>query len=192
MSKNREFVYRMSIVVLLIILIFTLVQSPRATQAAPQAAGAQLLGVTVFNVVCRSLEIANTTFTKLADLGTFTVHSSDSILELIFNGRIFAANFSEGVHGVYFELRVDGVASSIGRARAVLRSSEISGDGVYVSFTGMFSGLAAGAHTASMYVRTSTLTASGPAQNPGCYDSDVLIVKEYLPFGVTYMPLINK
>jgi len=191
MSNNRVTVYRLVIVVLLIILVFSLVQSPRTTQAASQAAGAQMLAVTVYDVESGSIANVNSTWTKLADLATFTVNSNDSLVELTFNGRVFIADFAEPSSVAYFEMRVDGAASTIGTARASLSDLE-EGQSVLVSFTGMFSGLSEGFHTASMWVRTASSTAFLAAVNPHNYESDVLIVKEHLPFGVTFLPLISK
>ena len=191
MSQKHEFFYRMIIILLTVILVITLVQSPRATQAAPQAAGAQMLAVTIFNVSCISIPTATTTYAKLTDLGTFTVHSPDSLVELTYNGRISIESNSTDA-GSIFELRVDDVTSTIGRARAVLKDAEVGDDGVQVSITGFFNGLQAGNHTASMWVRTSLGTATKPRVDTGCWSTDVLIVREHLPFGVSFLPMITK
>jgi hypothetical protein len=111
--------------------------------------------------------------------------------ELTFNGRIFVGSFTSGT-GAVFELRVDDVPSTIGRARANLRTAQAGGGGVPVSITGIFSGLAAGPHTASMWVRTSAGGAANQALvDPGCWSTDVLIVKEHLPYGASFLPAIR-
>ena len=61
-----------------------------------------------------------------------------------------------------------------------------------VSITGMFAGLTAGNHTASMWVRTYLGTATSAYLDPGCWYTDVLIVKEYLPFGMAFLPMIKR
>lgn len=190
MNKNHESVYRTIIVFLSVILVLTLLQSPRSTQAAPQAAGAQMLGVTVFNVNCTNIPKVSETYAKLTNLGTFTVHSPESMVELTYNGRISIESMTSS--GVIFELRVDDNASTIGRARAIVKELEIGGDGVQVSFTGFFNGLSAGIHTASIWVRSPYGTATYARVDTGCWSTDVLIVKEHLPFGFAYLPLINK
>jgi hypothetical protein len=156
-----------------------------------QAAGTRSTVIPqVFDVNCTSLATINSTYAKLMDLGSFTVQSSDSIVELTFNGRIFVSSFTSG-SGAIFELRVDNAASTVGRARANLRSAQAGGGGVQTSITGLFTGLAAGTHTASMWVRTSTGGAANQAMlDPGCWSTDVLIVKEYVPFGFTYLPMV--
>ncbi len=193
MNKNHESVYRTIIVFLSVILVLTLLQSPRSTQAAPQAAGAQKLGVTVFYVSNSSLAPVTSTYAKLANLGTFTVHSDDSLLELTYNGRIYAVipDISTAT-GVIFELRVDDTTSSFGRARAHIRKVEGGSGGIPISFSGMFSGFSKGDHTASVWVRTPSGTATEAMVNPGGWESNVLIVKEHLPFGVSFLPMITK
>lgn len=191
MSKNREFGYRTIIIMLTVILVMTLVQSPRTTQAAPQASGAPMVGVTVFNVSCNSRPLVWTTYSIISNLGIFTVNSAESLMELTYNGRISVNGFTDST-GAIFELRVDDVTSTVGRARAKVLDVEAGSGGVQVSITGMFKGLTAGNHTASMWVGTTYGTASTAMVNPDCWSTDVLIVKEHLPFGFSYLPMITK
>ncbi len=161
-------------------------------QASPQTAAVRpLLAAQVFNVNCTTLPSISPTYAKLADLATFTVQSPDSIVELTFNGRIFVGDFSSGT-GAIFELRVDDEASTVGRARSSLRLSEEDDNGVQTSMTGLFTGLSAGEHTASMWVRSSTIGAGINAMvDPGCWNTDVLIVKEHTPLGFTHLPAVH-
>jgi hypothetical protein len=191
MSQKHVFVYRILIVVLTVILVITLVQSPRATQAAPQAAGAQMLDVSVFEVDCLYKPSVDENYAKLGNLATFTVRSADSFLELVFNGRFYISSFTDS-SGALFELRVDDSESSIGLARANMWMEEANTPGLPISITGIFKGLAAGEHTASIWVRTLSGSANTAVVNPGCWGGDVLIVKEHLPFGVAYLPMITK
>lgn len=162
-------------------------------QATPQAAGTQPMVITrVLDVNCTSLSAVTPTYNKILNLGTFTVQSPNSTVELTFNGRIFVGSFTSGT-GAVFELRVDDAASTVGRARANLRSIQAGGGGVPASITGLFTGLPAGEHTASMWVRTSTGGAANQAMvDPGCWSTDVLIVKEYTPFGFVYLPTVAR
>jgi hypothetical protein len=119
------------------------------------------------------------------------VQSPESTVELTFNGRIYVSSFASGT-GAIFELRVDDEPSTVGRARATLRAAESGGGGVQASITGLFNGLPAGEHTASMWVRTSVSGAGSQAMvDPGCWSSDVLIVKEHTPFGSTNLPMLR-
>lgn len=161
-------------------------------QAGPQAAAVRpMLVAEVFDVSCTSLAAITPTYAKLVDLATFTVQSPDSTVELTFNGRIFVSSFASGT-GAVFELRVDDDPSTVGRARASLRTVQAGGGGVQTSITGLFTGLPAGEHTASMWVRTSAGGAGTQAMvDPGCWSTDVLIVKEHTPLGFTHLPAVS-
>jgi len=74
---------------------------------------------------------------------------------------------------------VDGNAPSLGRARAVLRSSEVGYSGVPVSITGIFTGLSNGTHTLSMWVKTSNGSGTDGTVDPGCFGDDHINIKEY-------------
>jgi hypothetical protein len=176
----------------LITLVIVLSSHALIVQAKPQSPAMMPMVIPqVFNVSCVSVPAISPTYSKLADLATFTVESSASAVEVTFNGRIFVSSFSAGT-GAVFELRVDDAESPVGRARANLRTAEAGAGGVQTSITGFFTGLAAGTHTASMWVRTSTGGAGNQAMvDPGCWSSDVLIVKEHIPFGTTYMPSVT-
>lgn len=174
------------------LIVLALVLGGRAGvgQARPQAAMQPMVITQVFDVNCTSLVTVTPTYAKVADLGTFTVQSPDSTVEATFNGRIFVGSFTAGT-GAVFELRVDNAPSTVGRARANLRAAQAGAGGVQTSITGLFSGLSAGSHTASMWVRTSAGGAGSQAMvDPGCWSTDVLIVKEYTPFGFTYLPAV--
>jgi hypothetical protein len=162
------------------------------SQARPEVASMRpMVLAEVFDVNCTSLAAITPVYAKLADLATFTVQSPDSTVELTFNGRIFVGSFASGT-GAVFELRVDDEASSVGRARANLRAAQAGGSGVQTSITGIFTGLPAGEHTASIWVRTSAGGSGSQALvDPGCWSTDVLIVKEHTPFGFTYLPTVS-
>lgn len=190
MSKNREFVYRLIIVMATVLLVFTLVQSPSLSKAAPLVAGAPMLHVNVFEVPSTTYyDSFNTTPVKLADLGTVTVSSADSLLEITYNGGIYVG-FMSGSY-VFLEIRVDNTSSTVGRARTQVQASEIDSR-VPVSFTGFFSGLVTGNHIISIWVWTSSGQANTVQLNGFDLPSDVLIVKEYQPFGFSYLPLTTK
>jgi hypothetical protein len=176
----------------LILLLLLFVSQIRIGQASPQTAALRpTVSTQIFDVNCTSLASITPTYAKLADLATFTVQSPDSAVELTFNGRIYVGSFASGT-GAVFELRVDNTPSSVGRARSNLRAAEAGGGGIQTSITGVFNGLEAGEHTASIWVRTSPGGAANQAViDPGCWSTDVLIVNEYTPFGLTHMPILR-
>jgi len=178
------------LVVVLLALVLVLGDRVTTGRAAPNAVMQPVLVPQVFNVNCTSLAAITPTYAKLLDMATFAVQSPDSIVEVTVNGRIFVGSFSAGT-GALFELRVDDQPSTTGRARANMRTAEAGGGGVQASITGFFSGLEPGNHTASMWVRSSNSGAGNQAMvDPGCWSSDVLIVKEHLPMGFTYLPAV--
>ncbi len=134
-----------------------------------------LLGMTVLSVDCSGSGVAySTAFTKVADIGSFTKQVASSTIELTFNGRTYST-FSFGVAGAIFELRVDNAATSNGRARASYRESGVA---VQTSITGVFTGLAAGNHTVSMWVHGVGGGGTGGQLDQGCWNTDHVVVKE--------------
>ncbi len=134
-----------------------------------------LLGMTVLSVDCSGSGVAySTAFTKVADIGSFTKQVASSTIELTFNGRTYST-FSFGVAGAIFELRVDNAATSNGRARASYRESGVA---VQTSITGVFTGLAAGNHTVSMWVQGVGGGGTGAQLDQGCWNTDHVVVKE--------------
>ena len=80
--------------------------------------------------------------------------------------------------GARFELRVDDQPTSNGRARAVLKAAEVGSDGVPVSITGLFTNLATGAHTISLWVEGINGSGTGATYDPGCCAADHVVVEE--------------
>ena len=140
-----------------------------------------LLHISTINSTCLGDDNIGfgTTFTKLADIGSFTKTHDASTLEVTFNGRIAVITSLFGA-GALFELRVDDTAASMGRGRASFKKSEVGSDGKLVSMTGFFAGLKTGLHTVSMWVAASSGTGAGAMVDPGCWSSDSVSIKEYL------------
>jgi hypothetical protein len=114
-----------------------------------------------------------TTYTKVGDIGSFDKALANSTMEVTFNGRIYAT-FSFGIPGAIVELRVDSAATSNGRARAFYSQSGIPAQ---TSITGIFTGLAAGNHTVSMWIQGQG--GNGTAWlDQGCWGTDSVVVKE--------------
>jgi len=162
--------------------------SPAVTPSTVQP----MIAVQSFMVPMISVSSFSDTYKKIGTLATFNVLSSNSMVELVFNGRIYVQSFSGDATGANFELRVDGMATEYGVARAYVRDLE-AGERIPVSITGLFHNLAVGPHTASMYVNVAWLGSGTNAQvNPGGWETDHLVVKEYTPIGFVYLPLTQK
>lgn len=144
---------------------------------------------TVIEPACPFSITAGSDYTKIADMGTFDVQAAESLVELTFHGRVYAS--ATNGSGVAFELRVDDAPSPAGRIRAVIRPFEV-GNGSSVSMGGFFEGLAPGTHTISMWARVGGggTFANNVMYDPGCWSSDHVLVKEYLPFGTVAVPLV--
>jgi hypothetical protein len=146
---------------------------------------------TVIPVNCTSTPNFTNEYSKISDFGTFEVLHPDSVVEATFNGRIDADTIV-GTSGAVFELRVDDQPSPTGRARAVLRSGELTW-GIQASISGVFPDLEAGEHTASLWVRAGASgSGTGGRVDPGCWSSDYILVREYTPFGSVYLPGVTR
>ncbi len=127
--------------------------------------------------VCQSLVSVNHNFTKIADLGTFTKHSSGTYVELILNTRFNVGSFS-GTSGVIYQLRIDNNAANYGNGSIVIKSTTDVNGVINANFTSM----AAGTHTISIWARTpfSPGTAANVGYDLGCWShGNSLIVKEF-------------
>jgi hypothetical protein len=137
-----------------------------------------LHGVTVISPpACQTLASVTTTYQKLGDMGTFNKISDTSTVEIQFNGRLAVVTSMVGT-GVRFELRVDNVATTNGRARSLVKAAEVGVDGVQSSITGIFTNLMAGTHTVSLWAVGANGDATNAMWDPGCWSSDHVVVKE--------------
>ncbi len=134
--------------------------------------------VTTMQVPNVSVNNVSTTFVKIWDIGSFTVQDSASLVEVTHQGRLYISNIV-GATGVIFELRVDDQPPIADSGQMMVRSAEAA---TYVPNTasGYWEGLSPGEHTVSMWVRTSTGTASA-LMNPGGWASNDVIVNTALP-----------
>ena len=159
-----------------------------ATSAAPSvspAVSAQVLSVTCPD----NFPDIGTGYAKVTDIDTFTALSSESLVEITVNTRLYAATMTG--NAVRFEVRVDDAASPLGRSRALLRSIETGTGGVPVSMTAVFDNLDAGEHTLSLYAQATNFgTATDVGVDPGCFGADHAVVNEFLPFGSIAIPLV--
>jgi hypothetical protein len=149
--------------------------------AADHSHGATgLLKTTVLDVSCSSSStVVDSTFKKIAELGSFSKIDASSTVEIMYSGRIaVVTSFSGGSTGARFELRVNNNATTNGRARAIVKAGEVGGNGVPVAVTGIFTGLGAGTHAVSMWAMTIYGTGLGAMVDPGCWSSDHLVIKE--------------
>ena len=149
-----------------------------STQTTAATGGASVTTTVLNGPSCKSLSTFSTTYAKIADAGSFTQVNSNSPIEVTFNGRIAVTGTLSGT-GAAFELRVDDTATTNGRARANLKSSEIGSDGILASITGIFTGLSSGTHTVSIWVRGVNGSGTSAFVDPGCWSTDHIVIKEF-------------
>ena len=118
----------------------------------------------------------STAYTKIADIGSFTKTVADSRIEITFNGRIWA-QIMTGT-GAHFELRVDNISTTNGKARATLKSAQEGNTGEWVSIDGIFTGLTIGTHTISMWIIGAGGSGTNGGIDPGCFSDSHLIARE--------------
>lgn len=127
-----------------------------------------------FNCNTGNTDFVEGVYSKIADLGTFSKTQANSVLEIVYNGNIYARNMTGT--GARFELRVNDLPSTVGRVRVSLKT--VYGDHVDVSFGGFFSDLAAGNHTVSMWVEGVNGNGESGMVDAGCWSSSAIRVKE--------------
>ncbi len=129
---------------------------------------------------CQFLTNVTSTLTKIDDMGTFTKHDDNTLVELAVQTVLNVVSFGTAA-GVVFELRVDNTATTIGVSSVLLRAP---GTMTPVTLVGIFENLPAGVHTVSLWARGAggTGTASNASWDSGCFNSagvNNVLVKEY-------------
>lgn len=117
---------------------------------------------------CTHLPLVTTTFQKITDIATFTKTADETLVRLDLAGRVRIDNGSGGT-GAIFELRIDDTATTLGEANMLVRPDDY-GTHVQHPLFGVFTGLPAGAHTVSIWVRVNGGTANNAYFDPGCWN----------------------
>lgn len=135
-----------------------------------------LIDVTVLTARCAgNVSFPNGSYVKLSDIGTFTKVLSGSIIEVQFNGTVYASIMNG--NGAVFEIRVDDQPTASGWARIALKEGTM-GNETTGTMTAIFSNLSTGSHTVGVWVFGANGSGSGAYIDPGCWDSTHVIVKE--------------
>lgn len=151
------------------------------------------VAVTTLNVDCKTIPDFDETWIKLCDIGTFDVQTADSVVEIDYHGRIYVGSFAGGATGARFQLRIDDVVRrGDPRVRARVHSSETGVSGVPASMTGIYDGLSVGEHTLSMWVQGVHGGGTTAGVDPGCWSTDHVVIKEFLPLWATFVPVTFK
>jgi hypothetical protein len=125
------------------------------------------------NCQCQN-SLPETTWTQVANVGSFFKRTPSSLIELDYSGILWASSFTGS--GVSFEFRIDGVPTTKGRMRNLTRTP---GEYSSAASMGIFPGLAAGNHQVTVWALSWWSTAGKTCVDPGCFQTDQILVKEY-------------
>jgi hypothetical protein len=108
---------------------------------------------------------------QLDNLFTFTKKSASSIIEVHFNSRVFSGTFGSGTTGAVFEIRIDGNEPNYGNRGAITSSATHQ----FVSIFSVFTSLAAGNHTVSVWGFSTDGTVSNFVLDSGGFGGRIII-----------------
>lgn len=141
--------------------------------AAIQASG--LTATTVLTTYCVGIDFFwDGVYSKVADIGVFYKYLSQSVVEVQFNGSVYAVSYGTGA---VFELRVDDLPTTEGWARIALKF-ETMGYETTGSMTAIFPDIDSGYHTVSVWVRGANGNGGSAIIDQGCWSSTHVVVKE--------------
>jgi hypothetical protein len=133
-------------------------------------------GVTRFSGLNVGATNVTTAYTQL-NIGTRTFNkqhgAASTRVELTLNSRLFPGTFASGATRVQYELRINGVAG-VAPDRHLFNSAVTE----HVVVSSLFTNLAAGTHTVTLWARTNAGTSTGLSQDPGGFGGSI-IVNEY-------------
>ncbi len=171
-------------------LISTLIR-PSQVQAAPLASFSPQLSVTSLSIPNASQLVATSVWTKIGDVGHITLQSSGSMVEITHQGMLIMQGCTSGFTCGAFQIRVDNVGPIIKSGTALFETPETAVS-VHQTFSGYWQNLAAGDHIVSIWAEGLSTNKPTAIINPGGMgNGNQVIVKEYLPFGFTYLPQIQ-
>lgn len=165
-------------------------------QAAPAQAGfGPNVKLTMLAVPYAGLANLTPTAQKIADVGSITVENAASLVEVTHQGYV-TVNTISGSNNVIFELRIDGVTGAgvnVSQPSGIAQFRYLNtGEYLPLTFTGYWYNLPAGTRTVSLWAHTSLSTATNAYIGQGVAQANLVIVKEYLPFGTTYLPNVAR
>jgi len=116
---------------------------------------------------------AGTTAIRIADFLTFAKASAESTIEVNLNTRAGTGVFAGGCSGITFEVRIDGLTTTMANSAASTVSNTVEFIGIFA----VFQNLAIGNHVVSVFVRTNAGTSSPILLDPGGFGGRI-VVKE--------------
>ncbi|TMD44911.1 MAG: hypothetical protein E6I86_15980 [Chloroflexi bacterium] len=107
---------------------------------------------------------------NLGTIGQFTKSSASTSATIQWGGHV---NVAATNNVVFFWLEIDGVSAVGGQPNGLLFAADANRM-VFLPMTAVFTGITPGLHNVQMWVSTPG-TASGVAENPGCYQETVVV-----------------
>lgn len=189
--KQRSFLFFAMLGAALLGGLAATVIAPRLVKASPLGAFGPQLKVTVLDVPASAKDVGGE-WVKVTDIGAFQTETGSSLVEAAFQGRLFMQAV-QGNDVVNYQLRVDDQPAYQGTGQYHLNKKEQNTE-TPAAFSGYWQGLAAGKHTVSLWARTGSPTgsASGVTADYQNRPDNLVIVKEYLPLGTTYLPSVQR
>jgi hypothetical protein len=164
---------------------------PESARAAPLASQAVSVQFSILKVPYMALDNVTTEFTKIGgNIGNVYIHDPYSMVEATYEGRLMVVSFGSGTSGVSFQIRINGSPPLFDVCPAEVMAAE-AGQKVPYTFSGLFSGFPSGQYPVSIWAKSWYGTAWAAWVNPDGWGA-VVNVKEYLPLGYTYLPLVTK
>lgn len=132
---------------------------------------------------------------KIGDIGNFSIHNPASLVEITYQGRLSYL----GIGGTLFQLRVDNKPLAKFTGEFAIQDNNPNAN-VPATFSGYLEPASAsptcGAceHTVSLWAWEfeGGMIEGRAVMNPGGLEGSVVMVKEYMPFGNSYIPVVQK
>jgi hypothetical protein len=149
-----------------------------ATGATGSQGPSAIIGRTQIRYGGDHTDHAPTGFPKqLREIGTFTQTSSASTIEIVWNSHVDATTDGDAFAFCSFQIRVDGNLSSFNEFGALVFADNLAAGTFFspVSTTNIFTGLAAGVHTVSLWDEGQHVTAC--EDNYGNFAEKVIVTE---------------
>lgn len=170
------------------LLVIALIPAPAA--ASPLHSYGLPVVLTALDVPYTGFLLESNGVPQLIDTyGSFEVNNSASLIEVSYQATIRLAGYASGR---VFQLRLDNQIPMDNTGEMFV--TDLTPDFSFpCSFDGYWQNIPAGTHSVSLWVIPD---GSNPGDNgyinPGNHQGNNLIIKEYLPFGTTHLPSIQR
>lgn len=161
---------------------------PAPVEASPLSAFGLPVKVTALDVGTATLQLPPVPIPMpLATIGSFKLQNDASLVEVTYQGQLAMT----GSSGADFEIRIDDGTPIVNTGKLFIFSNS-PGISFPATFSGFWQDLSAGEHTISLWVYPPGDIGEAAYINPGDHQGSSVIVKEYLTYGSTYIPVVQR